>query len=137
MRKVLHFDTPPEVYTADACAVTCYDARFDPAIRKFFKRRGLSLVDQVKIPGAAKGLSGANGEAERDFALGMVRVSLALHRAPLVVLVGHNDCGGYSGAAPVTIAADLLKAAEFLRGAEPRVRVECYFADFDGIYEVG
>jgi len=136
MRKILHFDSPREVYTADACAITCYDARFDAAIRKFFKRRGLALVDRVKIPGAAKGLSGANGEVEQEFALRIVRVSLALHHPPLAVLIGHNDCGGYPGADPAAIAADLLKAAEFLRSAEPRLRVECYFADFDGIYEV-
>lgn len=136
LKKILHFDTPPEVYAADACAITCYDARFDAATAKFFKRRGLSLVDRVKIPGAAKGLSGANGEAEQAFALGMVRVSLALHHPPLAILIGHNDCGGYPGARPEAIAADLAKAAEFLRSQEPKLRVESYFADFDGIYEV-
>ena len=45
MKKLLHFDCPREVYQADACVVTCYDARFDAAIRKFLKRRGLALFD--------------------------------------------------------------------------------------------
>jgi len=136
MKKLLHFDCPREVYQADACVVTCYDARFDAAIRKFLKRRGLALFDHLKIPGSAKALAAADGDAERDMVLRMVRVSLALHHPPLAVLIGHNDCGAYPGAPAEAVTADLTKAAEFLRSAEPSLKVERYFADFDGIYEI-
>ena len=51
MEKVFHFECPREVYTADACVITCFDARFDLAIRKFLKRRDVIVYDQVKIPG--------------------------------------------------------------------------------------
>jgi len=40
MEKVFHFDSPREVYRADACVITCFDARFDLAVRKFLKLRG-------------------------------------------------------------------------------------------------
>ncbi|HUP05104.1 MAG TPA: carbonic anhydrase [Bryobacteraceae bacterium] len=135
MRKILDCQTPRPVYTADACAITCYDARFDSVLQKFFQYKGLGVIDHVKIPGAAKGL--ASEGAERDIALTMVRISLNLHHAPLVILMGHNECGGYPGLPPAAVTADLLKAADFLRSQEPNLRVECYFADFDGIYEVG
>jgi hypothetical protein len=136
MLKLLHFDSPREVYRADALVITCYDARFDAAIRKFLKRRGVALYDQLKIAGSAKALAAAEGDADRDFVLRMVRISLALHHPPRAVLIAHNDCGAYPGAAPEAIAADVLRAAQFLRAAEPALPVECYFADFDGIYEI-
>jgi hypothetical protein len=136
MRKLLHFDCPREVYQADACVVTCYDARFDAAIRKFLKRRGVALFDHLKIPGAAKALAAADGDAERDFVLRMVRISLALHHPPRAILIAHNDCGAYPGVPPDAIAADVVRAAKFLRLSEPSLPVECYFADFDGVYAV-
>jgi hypothetical protein len=136
MRKLFHFDCPREVYVADACVITCYDARFDAAIRKFLKRRGVVTFDHVKIPGSVKALAAADGDAERDFVLRMVRMSLALHHPPRAVLIAHNDCGAYPGAPADAIAADVVRAAGFLRSAEPSLPVECYFADFDGVYSI-
>ena len=122
---------------ADACVITCYDARFDVAIRKFLKRRGVVTFDHVKIPGSVKALAASDGEADRDFVLRMVRMSLALHHPSRAVLIAHNDCGAYPGAQLDTVAADVVRAAEFLRSSEPSLPVECYFADFDGVYEIG
>jgi hypothetical protein len=136
MRKVLHFDSPVEVYAADACVITCFDARFELAVRKFLKRRGIFTYDNVKIPGSAKALGAPDFESDRDFALRMVRTSIRLHRPERALLVGHNDCGAYPGAPPEAVHADIRLAAEFLRTAEPSLCVECYFADFDGIYEI-
>jgi len=134
MEKVFHFDSPREHYRADACVITCFDARFDIAIRKFLKRRGLAIYDQVKIPGSAKALAAPEQDRDRDFVLGMLGVSVNLHHAPLALLIGHNECGGYRGAPADAIVADLVRAAAVVRSALPSLDVECYFADFDGIY---
>jgi hypothetical protein len=136
MEKLFHFDTPPEVYKADACVISCYDARFDLVLRKFSKRRSLFLVDHLKIAGSVKGLASPDHEADREFMLRMIRISMRLHRPPLVVMVGHNDCGAYGGAPPEAVIADLRRAAQVVRAAEPSMQVECYFADFDGMYRV-
>ena len=64
MDKVFHFDCPQEVYQADACVISCFDARFDTSIRKFLKRRGVSLYDNVKIPGSAKALGAPDSESD-------------------------------------------------------------------------
>jgi hypothetical protein len=136
MRKVFHFDSQVEVYTADACVVTCFDARFDQALRKFLKRRGVAWYDQVKIPGSAKVLAAPDQEADRDFALRMIRTSIRLHQPARFILVGHNDCGAYPGAPPDMVTTDLKRAAEFLRASEPDRPIELYFADFDGIYQI-
>ncbi len=136
MQKLFHFDSPREVYAVDACVISCFDARFDLAIRKFLKRNGVDTLDHVKIPGAAKPLAAPASEAEREFMMRMVRTSMTLHNARRVLLIGHNECGAYPGAAVEAIAGDTVRAAEFLRAAEPSLKVEPYFADFDGIYEL-
>jgi len=137
MEKLFHFDSPVEVYTADACVVSCFDARFNEAVRKFLKRRGILIFDHVKIPGSAKVLGAPDSEADRDFAMRMLRTSVRLHCPPRFVLIGHNDCGAYPGAPPAAVAADLALAAAFLRASDLGLPVETYFADFDGIYRVG
>jgi hypothetical protein len=136
LEKIFHFDSPLEVYTADACVITCFDARFDQAIRKFLKRQGILLFDHVKVPGAAKPWSLAEPDADGDFLLRAVRTSMRLHRSPRVVIVAHNDCGAYPGVSAEVVAADAARSAAYLRAAEPSLRVESYFADFDGIYRV-
>ncbi len=136
MDKVFHFDCPQEVYRADACVMSCFDARFDNATRKFLKRRGIELYDHIKIPGSAKALAAPGCDSDRDFVLSMVRTSMRLHQAALVILIGHNECGAYPGGAPAEIAGDLVRAAGVLLAAEPSLQAECYFADFDGIYRV-
>jgi hypothetical protein len=136
LRKLFHFDCPREVYTADACVVSCFDARFDVAVRKFLKRRGVAIYDHLKIPGSAKALAGTGQPADRDLLLRMLRVSMALHHPGRALLIGHADCGAYPGLPPEAVVADLLSAADCLRAAEPALAVECYFADFDGIYAI-
>ena len=136
MEKLFHFDCPREIYRADAVVISCFDARFDVATRKFLKRRGVVTFDHVKIPGSAKSLAAPECVGDRDFVLRMVRTSLRLHAADRVLLLAHNDCGGYPGVPVEVVTADLLGAAEILRTAEPSLAVECFFADFDGIYGV-
>jgi hypothetical protein len=136
MEKLYHFDSPTAVYRADACVITCIDARFDLAVRKFLKRRGIAVYDRIQIPGSAKALAAPDCEPDRDFVLRMIRTSMRLHATDRVLLIGHNDCGAYPGVPPETVARDLLAAAAFLRAAQPDLAVECFFNDFDGVYDV-
>ncbi len=137
MDKVFHFDSQREHYRADACVLACFDARFTLAIRKFLKRAGIVTYDMVKIPGSAKALASPDCDADRDFVLRMIDVSVRLHGASRVLLIGHNECGAYGGAPATTIIADLLRAAAVLQRANAGLNIECYFADFDGIYQCG
>ena len=133
MEKVFHFDSPRDHYRADACVISCFDARFDLAIRKFLKRGGIAIFDHVKIPGSAKALAAPESDAERDFVMRMIEVSVRLHQPERVLVIGHNECGAYGGQPGDVIVADVARAAEMLRRLAP---AEGYFADFDGIYRV-
>jgi carbonic anhydrase len=134
MEKLFHFDSPAEVYQADACVITCFDARFDQAIRKFLKRRGIILFDHVKIPGSAKPFAAGDGDPDCAVLLRAIRISMQLHGSKRAVIIAHNECGAYPGVSADAVAADASRAAAFLRASEPSLRVESYFADFDGIY---
>jgi hypothetical protein len=136
MEKVFHFDSPQEVYTADACVISCFDARFDLAVRKFLKRRGIFTFDQVKIPGSARSLAAPECEGDRDFVLRMIRTSIRLHRPDRVLILAHADCGAYPGVPIDIVAADVVRAAGVVLAAEPSLAVECYFTDFDGVYRI-
>ena len=134
MQKLYHFDCPREVYQADACVISCFDFRFDLALRKFLKRRGVATYDHVKIPGSVKAIAAPDRDSDRDFVLAMVRTSVRLHRAGRLLLFGHNDCGGYPDAPRDAVAADVVKAAAWFSAAEPALPLESFFCDFDGIY---
>jgi hypothetical protein len=134
MEKLYHFDCEQEVYQADACVISCFDFRFDTQLRKFLKRRGVATYDHIKIPGSVKAVAAPACESDRDFVLGMLRTSLRLHRPGCLLLFGHNDCGAYPDAPPSAVTADLAKAAEFFAQAEPSLKIESFFCDFDGIY---
>ena|SRR5215469_9562710 len=136
MEKAFHFDCPSEVYKAGACVLSCFDYRFEQAMRKFFRRSGIEPVDHIKIPGSAKALAAPERESDRDFVMGMIRTSLRLHAPERMLILGHNDCGAYPGQPPEVVAADVAKAAEIVRAAGLGLRVECYFCDFDGVYRV-
>jgi hypothetical protein len=136
MQKLFHFDCPREVYQADACIISCFDFRFDTALHKFVKRRGVAVYDQIKIPGSVKAVVAPDRASDRDFVLSMLRTSLRLHRPSRLLLFAHNDCGAYPGVSADVVAADVAKAAVILKAAEPSLPVESYFCDFDGIYGI-
>jgi hypothetical protein len=134
MQKVFHFDSPVEVYRADACVLTCFDARFELVTRKFLRRRGVELYDQIKIPGAAKALAAPASEGDRDFVLRMVATSMALHHPARMILTGHNECGAYLSHPVEEVMADIDRAAQVIHAAIPSLAIERYFFDFDGVY---
>ncbi len=136
MPKLFHFDCPQEVYRADACVISCFDFRFDAQLRKFLRRRGVETYDHIKIPGSAKVVAVPERDSDRDQVIGMLGVSLRLHRPDRLLLFGHNDCGAYPGAAPEVVTADLLKAAAYFASIQPAMQIETYFCDFDGVYGV-
>ncbi|MFY9723965.1 MAG: carbonic anhydrase [Bryobacteraceae bacterium] len=136
MQKLFHFDSPVEVYRADACVLTCFDARFELAARKFLRRQGVAVYDQIKIPGAARAVAAPASDGDRDFVLRMLAASIALHGSARMILTGHADCGAYLGRPPEELIADIGRAAEVIRTAQPSLAIERYFFDFDGVYQV-
>ena len=145
MRKVFHFDSPREKYDCDAAVVWCFDNRFELAFRKFLKRVGVLNCDPIKVAGGAKCLASPENETERAFVLEQIRKSMRLHGTSRVVLMLHSDCGAYGGlkafdndarAESENAAREMAWATGSLLAAIPGIRVDCYFVDFEGVWEV-
>ena len=68
MKKVFHFDSQTDPYRADACVVSCFDARFELVTRKFLKKRGIWWADPLKIAGGAKAFASPAEESKNPSA---------------------------------------------------------------------
>jgi len=145
VKKVFHFDSQTEKYRAEACVVSCFDARFELATRKFLKKRGILVADPLKIAGGAKIFASPAEESARSFALGQVQTSMQLHGTDRVVLMVHSDCGAYGGLQAfgsdkereaANHESELRNAAKFLKSNVSSIEVECYYLRFDGVWAV-
>lgn len=145
MRKIFHFDSPPEPYVADAAVLCCFDHRINRAVRKFLKKQAIERADMIVVAGGAKTLASPRNDFEQDFILEQVRMSIRLHQTKRVFVMSHSDCATYGGLAnfkgdQAAEAAhhrgELLRAAELLTTNFPGISVEPYFVKFDGVWEV-
>ncbi|HEY4842859.1 MAG TPA: carbonic anhydrase [Terriglobales bacterium] len=145
MRKVFHFDSPPEPYVADAAVLCCFDHRISRAVRKFLKKQAVERADMIVVAGGAKTLASPRNNFEQDFILEQVRMSIRLHHTKRVLVMSHSDCATYGGLAHFKgdreaeadhHRGELVRARELLTSNFPGISVEPYFVKFDGIWEV-
>jgi|SRR5579864_862589 len=146
MEKIFHFDSAAEAYVADAAVLTCFDQRIRQSVNKFLKRQGIVRPDMIVVAGGAKTLASPRNDFERDFILEQVRMSILLHGTQRAYLFCHSDCATYGGLAAFkgdrTAEADhhfqeLQKAADLLRTAFPKLEVERFFVNFEGVFVDG
>ena len=143
----IEFKSSPEHYKAEACVVWCYDARFAELYNEFLSSRGFdeSKIDAVKGAGGAQAFAGGEG-ADRAVAESQIAKSIKLHHTERVILMVHMDCGGYGGSKAFDNnyekewnhhVAELEQAASAIRAEFSEIKeIECWIADFDGIYEI-
>lgn len=145
MKKVFHFDSPPQAYVADAAVLCCFDQRIRLAVNKFLQRRKILKPDMIVIAGGAKTLASPRNDFERDFILEQVRLSMELHRTRRMILMSHSDCATYGGLTafhgdPQAEAAhhkkELKRGVDLLHENFPGLAVEPYFVNFEGVWEL-
>jgi len=145
MRKIFHFDSPPDQYVADAAVLCCFDHRINQVVRKFLKKQGIEKADMIIVAGGAKTLASPRNDFEQDFILEQVRMSIRLHQTERVMVMSHSDCATYGGLAHFKgdkaaeaehHRTELLRAGELLTAHFPDISVEPYFVKFDGVWEV-
>jgi|SRR6185312_1803002 len=145
MRKLFHFASPREHYTADAVVVWCFDHRFNPALRKFLQKTGVEHVDLIVVAGGAKNLASPQNENDRRFVLDQIKSSTQLHQTKTVFLMLHSDCGAYGGLGtfdndPARESEnhnrEMQKAMACLKKELPELKVRAFLIDFEGVWEI-
>ena len=145
MRKVFHFDSPRDRYHCDAVVIWCFDNRFELACRKFLKFAGVMQPDPIKVAGGPKSLASPEQAFQRTFVVEQIEKSVRLHNTKRIILFMHSDCGAYGGLAHFKddVAAEsehhvgeLAKAADFLNTTFPAMDLDCFFVNFEGVWEV-
>jgi carbonic anhydrase len=145
MRKIFHFDSPADAYTADAAVLCCFDHRISTAVHKFLKKQGVERPDMIVVAGGAKTLASPRNHFEQDFILEQVRMSIRLHHTKRVIVMSHSDCATYGGLAHFKDDRDaeadhhrteLLRAGDLLTSNFTGITVDPYFVKFDGIWQV-
>src|SRR6266700_2139103 len=143
MRKVFHFDSPPQPYTADAAVLCCFDQRIRLAVNKFLQRRGILRPDMIVVAGGAKTLASPRNDFERDFILEQVRMSILLHSTKRVYLMSHSDCATYGGLKAFENKTareaahhkeELRRASDLIHSNFSGVEVEPLFLTFEGVF---
>jgi carbonic anhydrase len=106
----------------------------------------VTYADPIKVAGGAKCLASPDELADREFVLKQIRISMGLHQTKRVILMLHSDCGAYGGLdggfrgdpkfEAESHRRELIRAADVLRTMLPELKVESYFVDFEGVWQV-
>jgi hypothetical protein len=145
MEKLFHFDSPRERYRCEAAVVWCFDNRFETVLRKLLKRLNVIHFDPIRIAGGTKYLASPDNEANRQFVVEQIRISMRLHETRTVILMLHSDCGAYGGLSAFGNDAEkeahnhsfeLQRATSYLLSQIPELTVRPFFVDFEGVWEI-
>lgn len=141
-----HFSSPRMHYAAEACIIWCFDNRFRSLLHTFITARRFTRVDCVVVAGGAKSLASSERKTDCAYLLRQIKKSIALHKAELIILMTHSDCGAYGGleAFGGDARCELEQHIEDLRDAvgvvknniPGSVEIETIFADFQGIRSI-
>lgn len=93
-------------HEAEAIVLFCMDFRFKDAVLDFLKHDlGLVDLDLVVLAGASKNLAAPAARSDFETAIKQFELSVKLHHIKKIILIDHQDCGAYGGAAAFETSA--------------------------------
>ena len=125
-------------HSCDAVVLGCMDFRFWQAIVNYIQQQlGYSTFDLITEAGGTKALAEHTGEIYDDL-LRELTIASTLHHIKTIILVNHEDCGGYGGKSAFASNAlereqhrmHLAQTKQILRKRYPTANVIALFAFF-------
>ena len=118
-----------------ALVICCKDYRYVQAIQRFVRRRGIRWYDLKATAGGLRALQDSPPGVRR-WILQDVRLVVASHGVRRIVIVQHQDCAAYGGAAAfggfeaerAFHRRQFQRARRLLGRSFPGVRIEGFFA---------
>ena len=97
------------MHKAKALVITCMDFRFQNAIRGYLKKNGiLGDCDRIVIAGGSRDFVCPVKPQFSSYVWTQLELSLKLHDPKEVIVIDHQDCGGYAqdGKIPKGVSKD-------------------------------
>lgn len=84
-------------HKAKAVVITCMDFRFQNAVRKYMKKKNLlGHSDRIVVAGGSRDFIIPVKEQHKDYVWTQLNLSLELHNPTKIIIIDHQDCGGYA-----------------------------------------
>lgn len=135
------------MHKAKNCIITCIDFRLQGAYANFIKSRNLlGESDIISLAGCSRDLVKPLENWHKESLLRQIELSVKLHNPDNIILLDHQDCGGYTqdNTIPQGLAIDEDKTAHVGWGGMaknilvekfPEKTIQVYFVHLDGKVE--
>ena len=135
------------MHKAKNCIITCIDFRLQNAHSDFIKSHDLlGESDIISLAGCSRDLVKPLEGWHKESLLRQIELSIKLHNPDTIVVLDHQDCGGYAQDGTINqglpLEEDLVEharwakvAKDLLREIYPTKNVEVYFVRLDGKVE--
>ncbi len=128
---------------AKYCVLTCIDYRFQEKVFNWLhKKHMLGESDLIMVAGCSKDLVKPHNSESFESLLNQLSISVKLHNPENIILIDHQDCGGY--AADGTIASGLpinedrmlhekysKEAKDIITKYFPARKISCYYVSLE------
>lgn len=113
------------MHKAKAVIICCIDFRFHKEIQKWLENNHyLGEIDEISIAGASKDIAAPKEKFHYDFMMRQLEISIKLHDPDEIIILDHEDCGGYKDLIPdgTTPEQDKSKHSEYLEKASQIIK---------------
>lgn len=135
------------MHKARACIITCIDHRFHDRIVAFLKEKGYhGCSDKIIIAGGSRDFIVPVEESDGKYVWKQLGLSIKLHDPDEIVIMDHQDCGGYAqdGTIPAGLEVEedkkrhrgfCKKFQKEIKKKYPKVKTSFYYIPMHGVIE--
>jgi carbonic anhydrase len=132
------------MHKAKACVIACIDFRFQNSVQNFLKDKGyLGKCDTIILARASRDLVKPLEKFHKELILRQIDMSVKLHDPEEIIVIDHQDCGGYAQDGTIPQGLDLAedeklhikyarKAFAILTKKYPDKKIQIFYATLDG-----
>jgi carbonic anhydrase len=132
------------MHKAKACIILCIDFRFQVETQHWLEIHGyLGESDEIVVAGASRDLVVPLEPFHKESLLRQIELSVKLHDPEEIVIIDHQDCGGYAqdGTIPAGLSLDddkmkhieyAEKVKQILHEKFPNKNIKTFYVKLDG-----
>lgn len=135
------------MHKAKAVILTCMDFRFQKMIQKWLQENNyLGTTDEIIVAGATRDIVKPLNNSHKEYLLRQLELSVKLHDPDEIILLDHQDCGGYAQDQTIPLGLDYETdkeshkatskiAKDIISSLYPNKTIRTLYINFDGKVE--